>query len=360
MKYLIFILVNYINLFDCEERTFRNSLLRMNKIKDTNSNFNNLSLTIDHNQVNFFAIGDWGGLPSFPYKTVIEMKASKQIDDMAKMYNTHFQLGLGDNFYYSGVKDVNDKRFNYTFENVFSSDYQKKSPWFMIAGNHDYYGNIKAQIDYTYKSNRWIYPDYHYTIDVKNNINDDPFIKILALDTILLCGGTLDKTNNKAPKFNSKKETKDSRDHWKMVENELKTIYNSNFPYVFVAGHYPVWSIAEHGPTKCLVDKLRPLLHKYKVTAYLCGHDHNLQHLSDVYMNHRVEYVLSGASCFSKNSTKHTNDVPDGSLKFHWNDPKVVFNGGFALLRVSNNNLTITYFETEGHNLFQTVVYPRK
>ena len=48
-------------------------------------------------------------------------------------------------------------------------------------------------------------------------------------------------------------------------------------PYLVAAGHFPVYSIAEHGPTKCLVDRLQPLLHQYKATAYFCGHDHNLQ-----------------------------------------------------------------------------------
>lgn len=38
-----------------------------------------------------------------------------------------------------------------------------------------------------------------------------------------------------------------------------------------------MYSIAEHGPTGCLIDRLRPMLHQYNVTAYLCGHDHNLQ-----------------------------------------------------------------------------------
>ncbi len=48
-------------------------------------------------------------------------------------------------------------------------------------------------------------------------------------------------------------------------------------PYLLVNGHYPVYSVAEHGPTQCLVDRLRPLLHQYHATAYICGHDHNLQ-----------------------------------------------------------------------------------
>jgi hypothetical protein len=32
-----------------------------------------------------------------------------------------------------------------------------------------------------------------------------------------------------------------------------------------------VFSVAEHGPNKCLIENLRPLLHKYNVTAYLAG-----------------------------------------------------------------------------------------
>lgn len=47
--------------------------------------------------------------------------------------------------------------------------------------------------------------------------------------------------------------------------------------YLFTAGHFPVYSVAEHGPTDCLVSQLLPLLYKTHASGHMCGHDHNLQ-----------------------------------------------------------------------------------
>ena len=46
-------------------------------------------------------------------------------------------------------------------------------------------------------------------------------------------------------------------------------------------GHYPVWSVCEHGPTKQLVQSLKPLLEKDGVHAYLAGHDHCQEYLDE-------------------------------------------------------------------------------
>ena len=44
-----------------------------------------------------------------------------------------------------------------------------------------------------------------------------------------------------------------------------------------MGGHHPVLSAGAHGSTPYLVSKLKPLLEDNDVTAYLSGHDHNLQ-----------------------------------------------------------------------------------
>ena len=51
-------------------------------------------------------------------------------------------------------------------------------------------------------------------------------------------------------------------------------------------GHYPVYSIAEHGPTACLVQRLEPMLHKYAASMYIDGHDHNMQASAEKHNSH--------------------------------------------------------------------------
>ena len=58
-----------------------------------------------------------------------------------------FVLGVGDNFYPRGIDFLhgkNDKRFNQTFEDVFIGDELKNMPFYLVAGNHDYEGDVEA------------------------------------------------------------------------------------------------------------------------------------------------------------------------------------------------------------------------
>lgn len=182
------------------------------------------------------------------------------------------------------------------------------------------------------------------------------------LDTVSMCGNTAhDGDDSAKPQFNSFKEEYFSQFYFLAVENELKKLADSGVKYIIVSGHFPVWSIAEHGPTKCLVDNLRPLLHKYKVSAYFSGHDHNLQHISDTYLDHDVEYIVSGAANFVSNSTVHADQIPKDSLRFHWPGEKnmMFFDGGFTLVKATPQNMTVTFIQSNGVELYQNVIYPR-
>jgi hypothetical protein len=56
-------------------------------------------------------------------------------------------LSLGDNFYSVGVTSVDDARWQQTFERVYSPlNHIGQLDWYALAGNHDYHGNVAAQV----------------------------------------------------------------------------------------------------------------------------------------------------------------------------------------------------------------------
>ena len=63
---------------------------------------------------------------------------------------------------------------------------------------------------------------------------------------------------------------------WQWVEKTLKS--STDFDFLFVAGHYMLLdSIGYYDAV--LVSRLLPLLKKYRVSAYIQGHRHSLEHV---------------------------------------------------------------------------------
>ena len=114
--------------------------------------------------VNFLSIGDWGGIPYPPYHTPGQKAASKGMAKIATEIDSEFVLALGDNFYFSGVENADSKRFEETFQKVYTGE-SLMTPWYVIAGNHDHKGNVSAQIEYTgleaNTNNRWQFPSLY-------------------------------------------------------------------------------------------------------------------------------------------------------------------------------------------------------
>ena len=124
-----------------------------------------------------------------------------------------------------------------------------------------------------------------------------------------------------------------TQDEWK-YENEWdwvrQEITNSNASYLFVAGHYPIYSCAEHGPTWSLVEELKPMMIQSKAQLYINGHDHTMEYIMED-DNPNLGYVVSGAGKSCTNSTHHADRLPDNSLKYH-----TCRNGGFVRVHVED------------------------
>ena len=305
-----------------------------------------LASGLDSGALNFLVIGDWGGLPYSPYTTGVQVANAKMMGLVANQTNSSFVVALGDNFYFTGVQDEHDGRFFDTFEHVYSAS-SLHIPWYVVAGNHDHYGNASAQIAYSKLNPIWNFDYYYYSKQWKIP-GTNKTMKLIMIDTVQLCGNSgVDGTQPQGPE-----DPESSEEQWRWLEKELAT---SSDDYLLVGGHFPVWSIAEHGPTKCLVKRLIPMLEEYHVTAYINGHDHNLQHILPD--NSTVNYFVIGCSNFVDFRVTHKHSIPEGSCKFHW--ANIFKLGGFAHVYVDEHFMSLSFVDSDGGILYTQKMKPR-
>lgn len=208
-------------------------------------------------------------------------------------------------------------------------------------------------------------PDFNYTVDVMVSSGKKKLISIVMIDTIKLCGNTVFTVNpfstvdGNLPSFASTGDKNLAQMYLADLESKLKAISTSGVPYILVGGHFPVYSVAEHGSTQCLIDNVMPLLHKYKVSAYISGHDHNLQHMSSIKLGSTVEYFVAGANSWNSKSNEHLSSVPDGSLKFRWPETTELVYGGFLLIEAGQNKMNVNFVKADGTILYKKEIYPR-
>ncbi|XP_067892929.1 tartrate-resistant acid phosphatase type 5b isoform X1 [Heterodontus francisci] len=296
--------------------------------------------------IRFIAFGDGGGQPDPPYVTAVQKATADEMGRVTQNSETDFVLNVGDNFYYNGVKDVNDFRFKKTFENVFTAPSLANIPWYILAGNHDHLGNVSAQIAYSGVSKRWNFPNLYYELDFKIP-NTKVSVTILMIDTVVICGNTYHANQPQGPE-----NPQLAQEQLQWIKQKLA---HSRSDYLIVAGHYPVWSMGEHGPTPCLVDQLRPLLKKYNVTAYISGHDHNLQFIRE---GEGIAYIVSGSGSLVDTSTVNKPKVPRDWLHFYNSEISAL--GGFILIQITAEQMFASYRQPYGMVVFQTALPKRQ
>lgn len=301
----------------------------------------------------FLVMGDWGGNQNAPYTTPAEVDTAKGMSTVAAALGAKFSLALGDNMYHSGVTSVDDKRFDETFEDVFTGEALSSKAGFefhVVAGNHDHRGNISAEVAYSEKSQRWNFPSLYYTFT--KTANDGATIQFAMIDTVIIAGnshpeGCTVGVPGKDLPGPADKAAADAQIAW--LE---KTLAASTADYLIVAGHYPVYSVCEHGPTPILQQTVLPLMHKYKVSAYFAGHDHCAEHID---VDDGVQYHGIGSAAYHAKSETHIKTLKPGQLKYHDGSD----GGGFASMLLTKKELRITHHDDHGKHLYNATVSPR-
>ena len=94
--------------------------------------------------------------------------------------SSRFVISVGDNFYEDGVANVSDPQWQTSFERIYTHP-ALSTPWHVILGNHDYQGNVDAQLAYSARSRRWSLPSPYYTRT--ETLADGTTVEFFFLDT---------------------------------------------------------------------------------------------------------------------------------------------------------------------------------
>lgn len=315
----------------------------------------------------FIAVGDWGGENDQHPVTDSQRQTGEAMMRTADELGTDFTLMMGDNFYTHGVgcNAEASPRFGQTFEDVYAKQ-SRKQPFYIMAGNHDYgqdkLANLSAQLAYSALSTQWNFPALWYTLRRNFTAGGKArTFKLIVIDTVSLCGNPrnedfidiqleaiLGEPRDMARPGDLRQKVAERQ--WSWLEEELEE--GSGVDYLWVSGHYPIYSAGKDGSSKCLVDRLLPLLQKH-YAHYISGHDHNLQHFVDGDVN---AFVLgAGKECCY--FPTHRFSVPFFSLRFliagkngWWGryprtSPVL---GGYASLSFAAEHVTVTIHQHDG------------
>jgi len=306
---------------------------------------------------NVLVMGDWGGDGSAPFTTKEEISTAAAMEVSAAKYSVPWGLALGDNFYSKGVKSEFDSRFQDTFENVFTGEHLQGEDFFrVLVGNHDHYGNVTAQVEYSNHSKRWRMDDLYYsfteTVPATSATAAAQTIEVVMMDTCTICGfdhvidpATGHHTSSAGdklptPVFGSpEKAFADAQVAWLN-----RTLMSSTADYLILAGHYPVYSVCEHGPTACLISEVKPIIDAAGVQIVVAGHDHCQEYLEVG----ATQYHGMGSAHTNDASTAHTGAVPAGSLK--WHQPGT--DGGYGMFSIGPDGLTATHWSGKGELVY--------
>lgn len=290
--------------------------------------------------LSFLIFGDWGTHGGVP-----QMQVAGQMTRTAESLNPAFMIAAGDNFYDAGVQDVHDAHWQASFERVYAAR-SLQIPCYAILGNHDYCGNCDAQIEYAQSHPRWVMPARFYTHS--HTIGETGTVQFFHLDTCpflrdyhkppSLATSHDEKTFDARQRILANVSTQDTARQLDWFKQELST---SKADWKIAVGHHPIYSGGTHGDQPELIEQVLPLLRQYGVQVYLCGHDHDLQHLQADGIN----FFCSGAAGARLYPLHHTDQMRFAQSTF-----------GFMSASLKRDELAVQLIDDHGTIVYQTTV----
>jgi len=188
--------------------------------------------------MSWITLGDTGSAMSSQFQIAArmgELTAKRPVDAI---------IIVGDVVYERGdVATLGEARFKKPYKALMD----KGIPFWTALGNHDVVGGHGPEaIKYYGMPGRYYHKAY-------GNYEGKPLVDFYILDSNTFA-------NDAPQKEWLTKGLEASKARWKIV-----------------AAHHPIYSSGEHGMNYGLQKTLEPLLTKYKVSAYLAGHDHDYE-----------------------------------------------------------------------------------
>lgn len=277
-----------------------------------------------------FAIGDWGEGGSQRQQRAV----ARAMQEYAAKHLIRIEtiLLLGDNWYGSLSGGARSSRWKEQFEEMYPADVFP-GKCFAVLGNHDYEdrpdSKAEAQLEYAASGrSRWTMPAKWYSFYFPER---DPLIRWIALDSNFPHRSFLFHTPTMT------REEQDAQDSWfrREIGQPSKALYTA------VIAHHPVFSNGDHGDTPSLIRDWEPLLRERKVHLYMCGHDHDLQHLE--FETSPTSYVISGGG-----GAKLRNLKRNPSARGPYYGLKIA---GFTHIEVNRERMVVRLVDSTGQVL---------
>ena len=275
-------------------------------------------------EIRFLAFGDTGkgenATKGYRQQTVAAMMASVCPGrDVDPARGCDFAIVPGDLIYPSGVRTPWDDALQFFFESVYAAS--GNLPFYLVPGNHDYRGNVRALEEYTHFSRNWKMPSRQFSIPGLPS-----WLNIVGIDSQIVMG---DEGGREGRETSQQllRESMCQREGWGIVY-----------------GHHPIASRGGHGSDINMARGLDEMVGDCAPDMYVSGHDH---HQELTILEGKRLAMVQGAGGAAVRDVARIPGVQTGDLPWQstWEQVFAAASHGFALITVTPQLMNIQLYD---------------